>query len=180
MKHILAVAIIYTLIASMAASAADEKCIDFEYLPSSIYSNVIGVGFYHSKNEDIGLFFNIQTSLAKREPQYDTLSVTSFGDPVTKRYTDLTLINIGGVKRFGDMFSGYIGAGYASVRGIAQKYDPSHILGTDGTYYVNDQDNDKTGANINTGILIGFEKLVLNIGYHSYAQNINLGIGSKF
>jgi len=111
---------------------------------------------------------------------YENLTVSSFGDPVVERYKDLALGNIGITKKVSQNFIAYAGIGYASATGGAKKYDPLLILGSNGTYYVNDPQNDKSGANFNAGIIVALDKLAFNIGYNSFTSSAFFGIGGRF
>ncbi len=75
---------------------------------------------------------------------------------------------------------GYAGIGYVSVTGVAEKNDPMKILSGDGRYYVDDPENDESGANLNAGIIFGIEKIIFNLGYHSFTSSAYFGIGGRF
>ncbi len=165
---------------SLPPQANSETAGDIEYLPDSDYESALGAGIYQSKNESIGFYVNMQLTLNVREPHYDSLNITSFGDPVTDRYRDIFLINAGITKQLAPFITGYAGAGLASVTGIAQKDDPSNILASDGKYYVDDPQNDETGGNINAGVIIKAGSLAFNIGYHTFTNSAYFGIGAQF
>lgn len=171
------------LISYAQSNATTPKTIaDIEYSPGGTYGSALGLGLYKLDPIGIGFYGNLLTSInAKREPQYDALTVTSFGDPVTDRFKDkLLMINLGITKSFTANIGGYIGIGYASADGRAQKFDPLRILASDGTYYVNDPANDKSGANLNGGVILGFEKVSLNVGYNSFTARPYVGLGVRF
>jgi len=164
-----------------SANAQSEGVFDIEYVPrASGYESAFGVGYYQTKEDGFGLYGNIHATLTQREPMYESLTVNSFGDPVVERYKDLAIGNIGITKKFTQNLTVYAGVGYASATGGAKKYDPLHILGSNGTYYVDDPANDKSGANFNAGLIISLEKLAFNLGYNSFTSSAFFGIGGKF
>jgi|AZIK01.1.fsa_nt_gi hypothetical protein len=169
-----------TLLATVTTTARSESAWDIEYLPSGDYESAFGAGVYQAKQEGVGFYGNLQITLTEREPEYDSLTISSFGDPVTNRYKDIMIFNFGITKQVASNVSGYAGIGYASATGIAQKDDPMNILASDGKYYVDDPANDESGGNLNAGILFGTEKIVFNLGYHSFTSSAYFGIGGRF
>jgi len=164
------------------ATLMGDSIIDIEYLPSSgKYEGGIGIGGYQI-NSDVGLYGNFQGTITTREPMYESLTVNSFNDPIVKRYNDISILNIGASKKFFDNLAGYIGIGYAQSDGITQKYDPSHILGSNGAYYVKEPSRDEKAVNINGGILLFSNngKLTLNIGRNSFTGGNYFGLGIRF
>ena len=151
-----------------------------EYLPSDDYKSVVGFGMYDIKAESHGYYGNIHVSITANDPHYDFLNVNSFGDPVTDRYEELLIFNVGLTKKITSAFNGYLGIGYAAVEGYAEKYDPTFILSVDGVYYVPDTANDHTGGNLNAGILFEVGRVSINIGYHSFTSSTYFGIGGSF
>jgi hypothetical protein len=168
------------LTAASTAAWGSEIAFDVEYLPESDYESALGVGGYRIEDSGIGFYGNIQLTLTPREPHYDSLDTGSYGDPVTGRYQDIFLANIGLTKKFADGVSGYAGLGFVSVTGVAEKHDPLHILASDGTYYVDDPENDDSGMNLNTGVIFGLGSFALNLGYHSFTNSLYFGAGMKF
>ena len=168
------------LLASVATTARSETVMDIEYLPSGDYESAFGAGAYQFKREGVGFYGNFQITLADREPEYSSLNISSFGDPVTDRYKEIMIFNLGVTKQVASNIGGYAGAGYASVTGVAQKNDPMNILAGDGKYYVDDPANNESGANFNAGIVFWMEKIAFNIGYHSFASSTYFGIGGRF
>lgn len=164
-----------------SAVAPSTLIMDVEYVPTSNgVDNAWGFGAYMLKEQDVGYYFNLQATLTKREPHYASLNVNSFGDPVTARYKELTIGNIGLTKKLNDNFGLYGGIGYGAVTGVARKYDPMLILGNNGTYYVPDTANDKSGVNLNLGALVSSGNVSLNVGYHSFAKTAYFGIGGSY
>ncbi len=153
----------------------------FEISPANEYTGAVGLGFYHVKENDISFYVNFYGTLSGYEPDYDSLDISSFGDPVTKKYKSLTLINLGLTKKIFDGFSIYAGVGYAGVSGKAQKYDSLHILAEDGYYYVEDPENNESGVNLNTGVLYKiYGQFEITVGYQSFSNSINIGYGYCF
>jgi hypothetical protein len=169
------------LVTMLAASAMAEGVGAIEYLPANNGVNAgWGGGIYALKDEGVGFYGNVLTSGGGRKPMYESLSVSSFGDPVTARYKDPFVLNVGVTKKFGTNVAGFVGVGYASVRGEAQKFDPMYILGSNGTYYVKDPAGDKSGMNANVGLLLTVDKFAVTVGYNSFLNTTSLGIGIKF
>ena len=169
-----------SIIASVATTAKGEGAWDIEYLPESDYDNAFGLGYYQYKQEGVGFYGNFQITLTEREPSYDSLNPSSFGDPITGNYKEIMLFNLGITKKVTSYLSGYAGVGYASATAIVQKYDSTRILASDGQYYVNDPNNDESGGNLNAGIIISMEKIIFNLGYHSFTSSAYFGIGGRF
>lgn len=174
------VAFLFAAFTAVATTARCENVLDIEYMPTSDYGSVLGVGFYQSKPESFGLYGNFQRTIAFREPKYESLNISSFGDPVIGLYKDIMLLNIGVTRQIYASVIGYAGIGFASVKGIARKYDPLHILASDGEYYVDYPAYDESGGNLNVGIIFGIKKVVFNLGYQSYTSNAYLGVGFRF
>jgi hypothetical protein len=165
---------------SVCTNAAAQSVIDFEFSPKSKYENAWGIGYYQFKEEGIGFYGNLLVTLADRKPQYPSLNVASFGDPVTNRYGDLVLFNVGLTKTLAQSFAVYGGIGYGQVTGEAEKFDPLRILAPDGRYYVPDPANDKKGFNVNAGVLLALGKLAVNVGVNSFTGSVYFGVGAKF
>lgn len=161
-------------------AAHSEVLWDLEYLPKDLYESAIGTGIYQIKPSGVGFYGNFQMTLTQREPHYDTLNTSSFGDPVVETFKDLMILNIGITKQLGQYAAIYAGAGYASVTGVARKYDPMHILGENGDYYVDEPAYDDSGANINAGLIFKYKKLGVNFGYQSFPKIPYAGIGMVF
>jgi len=170
----------FSLLSSVATTAKSESVWDIEYLPAGDYESAFGIGFYQAKNEGMGFYGNFQITLSIREPHYDSLNISSFGDPVTDRYKEIMLFNFGITKKVTSNIIGYAGVGFVSVTGIAQKDDRFNILASNGKYYVNDSSNDETSSNLNTGFVFGTENISFNIGYHSFTNTVYFGVGSRF
>ena len=177
-KYLLLAAVITLLVFS--SNASSETQWDVEYLPSDEYEQAFGIGVYQSKTDGFGFYGNLQVTLSDREPKYDSLNVSSYGDPVTERYKDITIFNVGITKRLSSNLNTYAGVGYAVSRAVAKKNDPFNILGSDGDYYVDDPANDESGGNLNAGILLGVGKVVFNFGYHSFTSSPYIGVGGSF
>lgn len=169
-----------TLFSVSTAALGAEIAFDIEYLPESDYESAIGVGVYRFEDDGIGFYGNLQLTLAPREPHYDSSLTSGFGDPVTARYRDILLVNVGLTKKFTDGFGGYAGVGFASVTGVAERYDSWHILASDGVYYEDDPDNDESGLNLNAGLMFGLGSVALNVGYHSFTSSLYFGAGLQF
>ena len=179
--HSITRSLIISILMLNSPIAMSGGIVDIEYMPNSGgYKNTFGLGFYKFNDDGFGGYANFLTYLGKDEPLYDTLTISSFGDPVRERYTDLTIGNIGITKKLFNNLGLYAGIGYASGTGIARKYDPLQILGSGGTYYVYDPANDHSGVNLNAGVILMLEKLALNIGYQSFTKTAYIGIGASF
>ena len=178
MKKIITISILLLSIANAKADGGSLWTI--EYLPSSEYKSAIGFGIYGAKYDGIGYYGNFQLTISTNEPHYESLNINSFGDPVTDRYEDLMIFNVGITKRISSVLGGYLGVGYAFVEGFAEKYDPYHILSSNGYYYVSDTAKDESSGNVNAGILLDAGSVTINIGYHSFTSSAYFGIGGRF
>lgn len=119
-------------------------------------------------------------SITYNEPHYEFLNVNSFDDPVTGRYEEILIFDFGLTKKITPILNGYLGIGYVSVEGFAEKYDSTYILSVDGIYYVSDSAKDHAGGNLNAGILLNAGSVSFNIGYHSFTSSAYFGIGGSF
>jgi len=163
------------------AYAEGAGIIDIEYLPKTgEYESAFGVGYYQINESSFGFYGNFQGTIKSNKPMYENLTISSFGDPVTQRTKDLLIGNIGVTRGFTPNIGIYAGIGYASATGIAQKFDPMLILAPDGIYYVNDPSNDKSGVNLNAGIILSIKSIAFNAGYHSFTKSAYFGVGVQF
>jgi len=173
--QIMAVAIFLALYITPAHSEG-VRMFDIEYLPKTgEYESAIGAGYYQLNESAFGFYGNFQVTIKNNEPMYENLTVSSFGDPVTQRTKELLIGNIGITRGFTPNIGMYAGIGYASATGIAQKHDPVFILAPDGLYYVKDPSNDKSGVNLNAGIILSIKSVAFNAGYHSFTKSAYFG-----
>jgi len=177
----LALVTIITVFLNITPAYSKGSMLDFEYMPKTGgFESAFGIGFYQVNENAFGFYGNIQGTIKKRDSMYDFLTVSSFGDPVTKRTKDILIGNIGITRGVIPHLGIYAGVGYASATGIAQKFDSSLILSPNGSYYVNDPANDKSGVNFNAGILLYVDSFLVNVGWHSFTKNAYVGFGVKF
>ena len=170
-------AVAATILLFNSVTVQGEGVLNIEYVPG--YERTLGAGYYQFNDNGFGFYGNAQTTLKKRQPMYQNLTVSSFGDPVTGRYKDLNVGDIGITRKISPGVGVYAGLGYATVTGEAQKRDPLQVFGTNGVYYVKDPQNDKSGANLNAGIIMLSQHLSFNIGYHSITKSAYFGIGVR-
>ncbi len=169
------------MLATMAMPVAAQSVYTIEFVPSKSDTDAaVGVGVYGAAEKGLGFFFNAQYSPGERKPHYDSLTPTSFGDPVRRRYRELAMVNIGLVARFSANAAVFIGGGYGAAMGKAEMYDPARILDPSGIYYVDDVVRDKTGGNVNGGAILSFGDAAVLIGYHSFAKSATVGFGFRF
>lgn len=179
-KLIFSLTVVLVLLININIANA-EMVITGQYLSSSECEDALGLGIYKLNNYAVGGYGNLQASLFRRsEPHYKSLNLNSFGDPVTSWFKDIFTINGGLTKKITKYIAVYAGIGYAYIDGIAEKYDPYHILSPDGYYYVYDPSNSSDGLNMNAGLLISVEKLAIEIGYNTFVENIYFGVGINF
>lgn len=153
-----------------------------QYIPSSgVYQDAFGFGLYSFQSDPVGLYVNFASTLRENEPHYDSLTVDSFGDPVTDRFKELTVFAVGPTRELTDSIAVYVGLGYGWGDAKAEKDDPTHILADDGRYYVDDPNNNESGININGGVALNVSaRMSIDIGYHSFPGTGYLGIGWRF
>lgn len=162
---------------------SDHWAITFQYLPNSDYETVIGMGVYTFKRFSPGFYFSGQVTTAttsERGDFYQNLSPASFGHAITDKISDFATVNAGGTYFLGDRLGLYLGIGYASITGYAELFDPQRILDGDGDYLVPDSVVDDDGVNLNSGLLMSFGNLSVELGYHSFIQQGYVGIGVSF
>ena len=152
------------------AYVANDKC-----------KKTFGMNIFTYNAKSIDLFASIQFGFPKsKEDYYESLNEESFGDEVTDRFQDLLMYNIGIKKNVFGGLAPYIGIGYASLTGYAEKYDPEHILASDGYYVVRDEDADESGVNVNPGLMWHYKSLAVELGYHSFVNGVAFGLGLNF
>lgn len=161
------------------AEAVARRIFTIQYLAGGDYEPGLGLAFYYYPPTGIGYFAGFQIGVKEQEPFYDDLSLGSFGDPIQERFQTPLVVNVGITKSLGRLGI-FGGVGYGSAEGIARKYDPLHILGDDGTYYVGDPQNDESGFNLTGGSTISFDKISMDIGYNSFTSSIYVGMGGNF
>lgn len=170
-------AVAATIFLLNSATVQGEGVLNLEYVPG--HEKTLGAGYYQFNDDGFGFYGNAQTTLKKRQPMYQNLTVSSFGDPVTERYKDLNVGDIGITKKINSSVGVYAGLGYATVAGEAQKRDPLQVFGANGVYYVKYPQYDKSGANFNAGIIVLSQHLAFNIGYHSITKSAYFGFGVR-
>lgn len=149
---------LYLLLFLFSAIARGDGVFDIEYMPKrGAYEAALGAGLYLFKDRALGYYGAFQVTTADHDPTYGQLNPGSFGDPVVKRTKDVVVGDIGTTIRVTTNFGAYAGVGYASAEGIARKFDSSFILSSNGTYYVKDHQNDKSGADVNAGVMLLLE-----------------------
>ncbi len=174
--------VLFLLMIILPSTVMAEGALMAQYAPgNSKYEDALGLGIYELKDERIGIYVNLQASgVYGREPYYESLTTTSFGDPITNTYNDIAVLNLGITKRAISQVYAYVGLGYAVLAGTVEKYDPYHILASDGYYYVGDPANTDSGINVNVGLLFNINRLTAELGYNSFFSNIYFGIGINF
>jgi len=163
--------------ATSLARAEGSTAWVMDYMPSDQYESVIGFGVYDFKDESYGYYGSVHISITATENYYDFLNVKSFGDPVTDRFEEIMIFDVGLTKRLSLNMNGYAGIGVAFVEGYAEKYDSTFTFSVDGRYVVPDTENDRSGGNINLGLMLNIDSLSLNIGVHSYTKSAYVGFG---
>jgi hypothetical protein len=183
-KILLVVLVLFMMIGSSNSYAKTSGVVSLLYTPeSSSYEPSYGVGIYGIHDKNISYYINLQFSSLRTsdsENYYESLDIYSFGDPVEKRFQDNFVFNFGITKSLTKYFSGYGGLGFSILSGVAKKYDPMHILGSNGTYYVPDDENDESSINFNIGTIINIKKVCIDIGYNSFRSDMYFGLGWKF
>lgn len=160
-----------------------RSVVTFQYLPNTEYETVIGAGYYNFKRAAVGGYINIQMtaqSTSERDDYYDFLNVGSFGDPVTGYISGFASLNFGMTRSYGENIGVFLGVGYASVEGYAEKFDPLYILDSDGTYLVRDSSSDDSGVNGNGGFILQLSRVSVELGYHSFVEQAYVGLGFSF
>ena len=171
---------------AMAAEQAyqpDRSVVTFQYLPNSDYETVIGAGLYSFKRNATGFYINGQVtaqSTSERDDFFESLSVNSFGDPVTGYISDFVTANIGVTRFFGEHLGIFLGVGYASIEGYAEMFDPLYILDSDGSYLVRESSLDDSGMNGNGGIILQLGRVSVELGYQSFVEQGYVGLGFSF
>lgn len=161
---------------------ADNRALTIQFIPSSSsLEEALGFGFYALRDDPVGLYGNVATTTREREPHYESLNTGSFGDPITERFKELTVFAVGPTRKLTDSVSVFAGIGYGWGDAKAEKDDPTHILASDGKYYVDDPSNDESGVNANAGVLITpGDNFTVELGYHSFPGTGYIGLGWSF
>ncbi len=171
------------VLATDTAPLPGHSAITLQYLPSSDYETVVGMGFYSFRHPSPGFYFNGQvttTTTSDRDDFYRNLSTTSFGHRVTDTISDFATLNAGVTFAASDSLGLYLGLGYATVTGYAEMFDPQHILDFDGDYLVPEPTPDDEGVNANAGLLLRFGNVSAELGYHSFLNRAYVGFGFGF
>lgn len=179
MKRVI-VAVAMALVGAPAQSS--DLVFTGNYIGNEEYSGNFawGGGIFVVEEKGISFYGNLFMSGHSDSDHYDSLDLESYGDPVNERKKDVTAFNFGGTFGFSENIATYMGLGFVSERGYAKKYDPTHILGEDGTYYVDDPAGDDSGVNFNPGLLVFLKRFTLEVGYHTFLQQGYVGAGWRF
>jgi len=168
------------MVATSFVTAEASTAWVMDYMPSDKYESGIGFGVYDFRDESYGYYGSVHVSITATENYYDFLNVNSFGDPVTDRFEEIMIFDVGLTRRLTSNIDGYAGIGIAFVEGYAEKYDSTFTFSVNGKYVVPDTENDRSGGNVNIGILFNIDSLTLNVGIHSYTKSAYLGLGFMY
>lgn len=143
-----------------------------------------GLGVYSINDGTVGVFFDIKGDFNSPEDQdnfYSNISVNmaeeTFGDGIIKKKGSWLSIN-GGltlmVTTDGALYGG-LGVSYYSE--YRQYYDPTHILGDSGKYWIDNPKGDKTYTNFLCGIILKTSpNMAFQIGYESKPSGVTVGL----
>ncbi len=162
--------LLFQLISSQAPAESYEVA-DLEYAPEGNTSvGTLGIGRYKIEQDKLGFYFNLFTNKGRnvdsQEPPYKQ---------------DVLIIDAGatGHLEFSESIIPYAGIGYAQTTCTSSQIQTSHP-NSQGACNDYSPIKDRYGVNLNVGTLIEFNKLVFNMGYHSFLKSAYLGVGWKF
>ena len=170
--------LLFSLFFFSSSTFAEQNFVDIGYTPAnSSITESINFGVYGLK-ENNSLYMNFNIGLT---PSDYVDSTSYYGTASDIKQVPLS-INIG--RTFPIVpdsakvpiyksIHGYFGLGYASLSGVA-KYTTTS--GYDYGYY-NYPSKDKSGLNLNGGLIFLFDSLGVNIGVNSFTKSAYINIG---
>jgi len=138
-------------------------------------------------NRRSNYFFDIKISLNSYrdcDSYYETVSINKaeniLGDKRINTAHSYTIINVGYIKETIKNNYLYGGVGLSMTNEFYQYYDKYEMLGDNGKYWI-DGENNKSELNITVGILsVCDEKYYFMIGVDTQPMGIDLGVGFLF
>lgn len=167
----------FSLLLVMNASHAEQNFADIGFSPANgSITESFGFGVYGLK-ENNSMYINFSLGL---KPSDYVDSTSYYGTASDIKQTPMTF-NIGrtfpiipdGTKvPIYKSIHSYFGVGYASLSGIAKYTSNGYNYG-----YYNYPSKDKSGLNLNGGLIFMFDSFGLNVGVNSFTKSAYMNIG---
>jgi hypothetical protein len=142
-------------------------------------SQWVGLSAAHVNSGSIGLFAQLLFSWRSKD-YYDNISSQlsdSWGDPVRDNVERAISGAIGPSFGLGSSVVVYSGVGYSAINKYQQRYDPMHILGTNGQYWIGA--GDSFNLQLTGGLLARVSpSSAIQIGYSSKPSGMVIGFGA--
>ena len=141
--------------------------------------SVLGVGENNTlQNWYFDLGFNLTGRNSDDTYDFSSLLSQNWGDTKKDDIEEYGIIDVGYSQKINKNIMGYLGGGIAIIDSFSEYYDSFEILGTDGKYYLENDDtryefNFTGGLFINSNATNMFKYLHLNID----TNPLNFGIG---
>ena len=146
---------------------------------------------FHFKKSYLGMYFDVKFGTGDKLEGKDYTGIISineaenvYNDPFRgEKETGIILFDIGlsyAMTKNKNLLA-YGGLGYTTESVYRQYYDPTHILSSDGNYYIEDESKSSSGANFTAGLIYIMQSgLTLQGGFDVAPAGVNLGIGWTF
>jgi hypothetical protein len=183
-KHLHSLTLLVPLVCGLLLSSqtvyAEQSFVDIGYSPAngSITQSIV-FGVYGLKEKN-SMYVNFSLGLAPGDSDYVN-SNSYYGTASDFKQIPMS-INIGStfpiipdgtkVPIYKSIHS-YFGVGYASLSGIAKYSSGGYDYG-----YYNYTSNDKSGLNLNGGLIFMFNSFGINVGANSFTKSVYINIGA--
>ena len=146
---------------------------------------------FYFKKSYLGMYFDVKFRTGDKLEVKDYTGIISineeenvYNDPFRgEKETGIILFDIGlsyAMTKNKNLLA-YGGLGYTTESVYRQYYDPTHILSSDGNYYIEDESKSSSGANFTAGLIYILQSgLTLQGGFDVAPAGVNLGIGWTF
>jgi len=172
--------------------ATNQKKSDVNYNKNYIFmgfianipNQLIGFNLFALNHNKIRGYIDLKTSIGINEDNYyESISINEvenvFGDDLLKKKEVNTSFNIGITQRIIKQLYILTGTGYVANKKYREYYDPYHILGENGNYWISG--NSSGSLSFFIGIITIIEdKYSFQFGYNLKPSGINIGFAFAF
>ena len=148
---------------------------------ASVPKEMLGFCLFTLRPQGVGLYFDLKGTVpmvSKAPDFYKNISqheAEGWGDQLFDDKTDWISLNLGITRSLSHNTALYLGVGLSMGTTYYQYYDPYHILGTNGDYWVEGEDTNSINGLV--GLLIGLgQNWGFEIGAEAQPSGVSLGI----
>jgi len=189
MKKIMIIGLLCLPLPAVAADTSPltpdlNLALTFSYFDAPTYKNTYGINLFVLP-EGLGAYISLKTNtlISQRSDNYfDTQDVKNAVDPVTARFKEADMFNVGAAWTFSPYISLYAGLGFADNQGYAELHGPVAKAGQPSfneTYYIKDEANTSSEMYWDAGLLLSYQMFTLQIAKNGLTDSIEWGVGFK-